>query len=97
MKFFHGGDILMKMLFFFSSKNARGNSPALRVIRAETRLTVYRSLPYQNKRKTKEQAAPHADTLDHHKHVFECDCSEKCACEFNNKFELYIEASYKGS
>ena len=27
--------------------------------------------------KKKEQAAPHADTLDHDKHVFESDCSNK--------------------
>ena len=52
----------------------RGRAPALRVIRAETRLTVYRSLPYQNNRKMKEQAAPHAGTLDHEKVVFGDDC-----------------------
>ena len=32
-------------------------------------MTVYRSLPYQNNRKKTEQAAPHADTLGHGKHV----------------------------
>ncbi len=72
-------------------------APALRVIRAETRLTVYRSLPYQNSRKKKEQAAPHAGALDHDKHVFECDCFEKVLVNYNNKFKLYIEASYKDS
>ena len=56
-----------------------GGTPALRVIRAETRLTVYRSLPYQNTRKKKEQAAPHAGALDHEKHIFEGDCFVKCA------------------
>ncbi len=61
------------------NKREARRAPALRVIRAETRLTVYRSLPYQNSRKKKEQAAPNADTLDHDKHVFECDCFDKCA------------------
>ena len=61
-------------------KEERGGSPALRVIRAETRLTVYRWLPYQNNRKKKEQGAPHADALDHGKHVFKCNCLVKCAC-----------------
>ena len=54
-------------------KEEIGRAPALRVIRAETRLTVYRSLPYQNNRKTEEQGAPHADALDHEKHVFKGD------------------------
>ena len=72
-----------------------GRTPALRVIRAKTRLTVYRSLPYQNTRKKKKQAAPHDGTFNHDKHVFECDCFEKCACESWINFKLYIEASYK--
>ena len=57
----------------------RGRAPALRVIRAETRLTVYRSLPYQNNRKKEEQEAPHADTLDYEEHDFKGDCFMKCA------------------
>ena len=36
---------------------------------------------YQNDRKKKEQAAPHAGALDHDKHVFEGDCFDKCAWE----------------
>ena len=40
----------------------------------------------------KEQAAPHADPLDHGKHVLKCDCFREGAWEFNNKFKLYIEA-----
>ena len=55
-------------------------------------LTVDRSLPYQNSRKKKEQAAPHADALDHENHVSECDCLGKYALESNNKFKLCIEA-----
>ena len=67
--------------------------PALRVIRAETRLTVYRSLPYQNSRKKKEQAAPHDGTLEHENHVSEYDYFVECACEFKDKFKLRVEAS----
>ena len=79
-----------------NNKVKRGESaPALRGIRAETRLTVYRSLPYQNRRKRKEQAAPHADTFDHDKHVLRCDCFEKVLGNLYNKFKLYTEASYK--
>ena len=72
-------------------------APALRVIRAETRLTVYRSLPYQNSRKNKEQAAPHDDTLDNDKHVFECDSFAELIVNFHNSFEEYIKGSYKDS
>ena len=59
-------------------KKERGSAPALRVLRAETRLTVYRSLPYQNGRKKKEQGPPQADTLDHGNYVFKCYCFVKC-------------------
>ena len=78
-------------------KRSQEGVPALRVIRLETRLTVYRRFSIPNRRKKKEQAAPHADTLDHDKHVFECDCFAKCACESWIKFKLRIEASYKDS
>ena len=44
--------------------------------------------------KKKEQAAPHADALDHDKHVFECDCFEKVLGNLHNSFEEYNEASH---
>ena len=70
-------------------QNGMGN---LRVPRAETWLAVYRSLAIPKQEKKKEQAAPHADTLDHGKHVFKCDCFVKCAWESRMKFKLCVEA-----
>ena len=46
---------------------------------------------YQNIRKKKEQAAPHADTLDHEKHVFECHWFVKVLGNNWNKFKLCIK------
>ena len=102
---FQESDILMKILkIHFVKKNENKEqwregrrARALRVIRAEIRLTVYRSLPYQNNRKKKEQAAPHADTLDHDKRAFECNFFEKVLVNFHNFYEKYIKASYKDS
>ena len=74
--------------------------PALRVIRAETRLTVYCSLPYQNSRKKKEQAASHADTFDHDKHVLNEIASRKClgisiiSLSYASRLRIWIVRAY---
>ena len=78
-------------------EKGRGRAPAPRVIRAETRLTVYRSLPYQNDRKKEEQGAPHADALDREKHVFKCNCFFKVLVNLHNSFGGYIEVYTNGS
>ena len=51
---------------------------------------------YQNNRKKKEQAAPHADALDHDEHFFECDCFDKCACESQICYVSHIKDSDRG-
>jgi len=47
--------------------------------------------------KKKEQAAPHADALDHEKHVFKVNCFKKVLGNYNRLFNLYIEAVYSDS
>ena len=67
-------------------------APAIRVIRAGTRLTVYRSLPYQNSIELSQSGAAHADAHDHGHVVLEHVCLDKSLVNYNNKFKLCIEA-----
>ena len=53
------------------SKILSGEAPALRVIRAGTRLTVHRSLPYQNHSSASQSGAAHAGAHDHEKVVLD--------------------------
>ena len=57
-------------------------APALRVPRAETRLTVYRSLPYRNSSQAGQKGRLHDGTLDHEKVVSEDHCFLKSAWEY---------------
>ena len=50
----------------------KGGAPALRVIRAGTRLTVYRSLPYQNSIELGQSGAAHAGIFDE---IFKKSCA----------------------
>ena len=59
-----------------------GGAPALRVIRAGTRLTVHRSLPYQNIIDSDQSGAGHAGTFEHKIYVLDYDCLHECAREF---------------
>ena len=54
--------------------------PALRVIRAGTRLTVHRSLPYQNSIELGQSGAAHADAHDHEKLILEYNNIDKWSC-----------------
>ena len=61
-------------------------APALRVIRAGTRLTVHRSLPYQNHSKAGQSGAAHAGTFDHENVVLDNFCLEEGIGNHNNSF-----------
>ena len=65
--------------------------PALRVIRAGTRLTVHRSLPYQNHSKAGQSGAAHADAHDHRKIVLDKNIIDKCSRELHDCFRLCVE------
>ena len=74
-KLFSKGHILVKNSIFLKNhekkkKSIEGGVPALRVIRAGTRLTVHRSLPYQNSIELGQSGAAHADAHEHGKVVF---------------------------
>ena len=47
------------------NEKAPREAPAPTSVRAETRLTVYRSLPYQNTRKEKAKCPAHAGDFNH--------------------------------
>ena len=61
---------ISKNLGKFENSHERGVS-ALRVIRAGTRLTVRRSLPYGNSIDLSQSGAAHAGTMDHEIYVLE--------------------------
>ena len=65
-----------------------GNTPALRVIRAGTRLTVHRSLPIE----LGQNRAARAGARDHENIVFDEETIEKSSRESKNKFKLCNEA-----
>ena len=66
-------------------------APALRVIRAGTRLTVHRSLPYQNTIELGQSGAAHAGSFDHENLVFDEKTFDESSKEWHNKFKLCIK------
>ena len=67
-------------------KSFEGGAPALRVIRAGTRLTVHRSLPYQNSIELSQSGAAHAGARDHENIVLDKNVIDKSYWESNNCF-----------
>ena len=61
---------------------------------AGTRLTVHRSLLYQNSIELGQTEAVHADAHDHENVVLEYVCLDKLLGNYNNKFKICIEALY---
>ena len=68
-----------------------GEAPALRFIRAGTRLTVHRSLRYQNSIELGQSGAAHADARNHENHVLENIIIDKMSWESNNNCRYCIE------
>ena len=66
-------------------------APALRVIRAGTRLTVHRSLLYQNSIELGQSGAAHAGARGHGNYVLEKIITDKMSWESNNSFRYCIE------
>ena len=73
-----------------------GGAPALQVSRAVTRLTVHRSLPYQNSSEAGQKGRLHADTLDHEKVVSEDFCCDEGAWEFKDCCGAHIAVYRNG-
>ena len=78
-----------------NGKTIAGGASALRVLRAETWLTVYRSLPYQNRAKRARRRL-HDGTLDHEKVVWGDHCSLKVPVNLHNCCEEGIEVDRNG-
>ena len=74
------------------SKMIEGCAPALRVIRAGTRLTVHRSLPYWCKSNPRPESTEFIYNIGLFGDVFDEETVDKSSRECNNKFKLYIEA-----
>ena len=74
---------------------ARG-APTLRVTRAETRLTVYRSRPYRNSSSAGQKGRLHDGAPGHEKVVFEDHCFLKVLVNYNNSCGAHIEVYRHG-